>query len=80
MKPTEEAEKHFKYALQAAQLVAHGANKDTLTAKEQALVAYNHAVGLAAMARGLGELSIGVRATYNLMEEIKILIQRQNPR
>ena len=80
MKPTEAAEKHFNYALQAAKLVALGANKDTLSPKEEALVAYNQAVGLAAMSRGLAELSIGVRACYNLLEEVKALLERPGPR
>jgi hypothetical protein len=66
--PTNEAERFFT---QAQNSFTRGllASKD-LDVKDQL-------AGLSNIAQGLGNLAVGVRATYMLLEEVKALLQRQ---
>jgi hypothetical protein len=77
-KPTEMAKSHFDYAARAAAAAAQFLDKNNATAAERQAGDYNQAAALTHLARGLGELATGLRATYLLLEEVKNLIERQS--
>ena len=68
-KPTENAEEYFD---RAGSFFAHYAMASP-TGSDMALLSH----GLANIARGLQYMSIGLRATYNEVEEVKRLLQLQ---
>jgi len=51
-------------------------NKSPLTTDDSQLAAYNQAVAIAHLARGLKEVAVGLRATYALVEEVKGQLSR----
>ena len=68
-KPTEQAEKYFDYAQKAAKVAAQFLAKPKLTPEDTQLGAYNQAVAMVHLTRGLSELAVGLRATYLLLEQ-----------
>jgi hypothetical protein len=68
-KPTENAEEYFD---RAGGFFAHYAMA-AQTGSDMALLSH----GLANISRGLQQLSIGLRATYNEVEEVKRLLRVQ---
>lgn len=71
MKPTEEAEHYFFQAQGAFTRGMLSDRNDSITSGQLA--------GLVNAMQGLVSLSVGVRATYLLLEEVKALLQRQSP-
>jgi hypothetical protein len=71
-KPTEQAQKYFDYAVQSAKLSSQFLEKQNATAGEKQLGDYNQTVALALIAKGLSELAIGLRATFILLEEVRM--------
>ena len=68
-KPTEMAELFFS---SAANTAFPGINKSGISPADMANVLHK-------IAGGLEEMAIGLRATYILLSEVKVLIQRQKP-
>ncbi len=66
-KPTEMAELFFS---NAANTAFPGINKNGISSADMANVLHK-------LAGGLEEMAIGLRATYILLSEVKVLIQRQ---
>lgn len=79
-KPTEMAKTRFDYANRAAKEAAAALDKKSATPADIQQSSYNQAAALAHVARGLGDLAVGVRATYILLEEIKGMLERQSSR
>ena len=71
-RPTEQAEQYFSMALQFAAGVGEKVPDDEETARQDFRTA------LSMLAHGLRELSIGLRATYLEIEQVKELIRRQS--
>ena len=77
-RPTESAKTHFDYAVRTAKAAAVTLGKnDLISPNEMQLGNYNHVAAVAHMAKGLSDLSVGLRATYILLEEVKNLLERQ---
>ncbi|QQS14244.1 MAG: hypothetical protein IPK81_08770 [Rhodospirillales bacterium] len=73
-KPTEQAEFNFKRAEEAAMSIVNGLkpkNDPTST------IHYNTSVGITHLARGMGHLAVGLRATYLLLEEVNRKLDAQ---
>ena len=66
-KPTQRAEALFSAAAQTGSRV-YG---------DKPFSDRDHAYILEKMAEGLGEMAVGLRATYTLLKEVKELLQRQ---
>jgi hypothetical protein len=70
MKPTENAEYLFDRANSEAARVGHFGMSPEQDTKQLAKA-------ISALAAGLYQLSIGLRATYNKLEEVKALMERR---
>ncbi len=66
-KPTQRAEALFSAVARTASRV-YG---------DKPLSSKDHAYMLEKMAEGLGEMAVGLRASYTLLKEVKELLQRQ---
>ncbi len=66
-KPTQRAEAYFSAVEQVASRVY---TSKTLSAQDQAYM-------FEKMAAGLGEMAVGLRATYLLLEEVRDMVRRQ---
>ena len=71
-KPTEQAQKHFDYAVRAAKMATQFWEKPNPTDGDKQLGEYNQATAVAHLAKGLSELAVGLRATYILLEEVRM--------
>lgn len=71
--PTDHAKMRFDYAHRGATLAAQGFDKGTDAAS---VAHYNEAASIAAIAKGLNDLAVGLRATYMLIEQVEDKIDR----
>ena len=74
--PTQSAEYYFKTSYDLAIAAANrtrGAQDDT------GVAIYDIAACLSGLSKGLGDLAIGIRATYMLLERMEQKIDRQRP-
>lgn len=74
-KPTEQAEFQFKQVEQGAMSVVSGlkAKNDDIS-----VAFYNSSVAMVHLARGLGSLAIGLRATFQLLEDVNRKLDAQD--
>ena len=72
-KPTTEALDSFEFAARAART----ASQNLGMLNSQNIYAHSMATATVSMAEGLAQLTVGVRATYMLLEEIKSTMARQ---
>jgi hypothetical protein len=76
------AQHRFDYADRAAAEATQLLNMNSSSEADLAhlqMGAYNLAVAVAHMSKGLSELATGLRATYLLLEEVKTRLDRQGP-
>ena len=77
-RPTEHAKMRFAYVAKAGAAAATHFDKVPITEEKNALGHHSLAVAFAHLARGLEDLSDGLRATYMLLKEVKRMIAQQN--
>jgi hypothetical protein len=76
-RPTEQAQKWFENAQTIAARAERTLWKTPMTSSSHQSGIYDQAMALGNLAKGLGEIAVGLRATYILLEEVKNLLERQ---
>ena len=73
--PTQSAEHYFRRAYDAA-IAAARHTKDVQD--ETGIAVYDLAACMSGISKGLGDMAIGIRATYMLLERMEQKLNRQN--